>query len=99
MMALAAWLVWRRDGLATAAMPITLFMVQLALNATWSIVFFGLHMPGLAFAEIVILWFAILATAIAFWRSTPPAGYLLVPYLIWVTFAAGLNWALWRMNV
>jgi tryptophan-rich sensory protein len=98
MMAVAAWLVWRRDGLATAAVPITLFMVQLALNATWSILFFGLHMPGLAFAEIVILWFAILATTIAFWRSTPPAGYLLLPYVVWVTFAAGLNFALWRMN-
>jgi benzodiazapine receptor len=98
MMALAAWLVWRRGGLAVASIPISLFMVQLGLNVMWSILFFGFHMPGIAFGEIVILWFAILATAIAFWRFTPLAGYLLVPYLIWVTFAAVLNFALWQLN-
>ena len=98
MMALAAWLVWRRGGLTAASIPIALFMVQLGLNVAWSILFFGLHMPGLAFGEVVVLWLAILATTIAFWRSTPVAGYLLLPYLIWVAFAAGLNFALWRMN-
>ena len=98
MMALAAWLVWRRGGLAAAALPITLFMVQLVLNVTWSILFFGLRMPGVAFGEIVTLWSAILATMIAFWRATPIAGYLLLPYLLWVTFAAGLNFAIWRLN-
>jgi tryptophan-rich sensory protein len=98
MMALAAWLVWRRGGLTAASMPIALFMVQLGLNVTWSILFFGLHMPGVAFGEIVALLFAILATTIVFWRSTPIAGYLLLPYLIWVAFATGLNFALWRMN-
>jgi len=98
MMALAAWLVWRRGGLTAASIPIALFMVQLGLNVTWSILFFGLHMPGVAFGEIVALLFAILATTIVFWRSTPIAGYLLLPYLIWVAFATGLNFALWRMN-
>jgi tryptophan-rich sensory protein len=98
MMALAAWLVWRRGGLTASSIPIALFMIQLGLNVAWSILFFGLHMPGVAFGEIVILWFAILATTIAFWRSTPIAGYLLLPYLLWVTFAAGLNFALWRLN-
>ena len=98
MMALAAWLVWRRGGLAAAALPITLFMVQLVLNVTWSILFFGLRMPGVAFGEIVVLWFAILATLIAFWRATPLAGYLLLPYLIWVAFAAVLNFELWQLN-
>jgi tryptophan-rich sensory protein len=98
MMALAAWLVWRQGGLASAARPITLFVLQLALNTTWSILFFGLKMPGLAFGEIVILWFAILATVIAFLRSTALAGYLLLPYLIWVAFAAVLNFELWQLN-
>ena len=98
MMAVAAWLVWRRGGLSAASIPIALFVVQLGLNATWSLLFFGLRMPGFAFAEIVILWFAILGTTIAFWRSTPIAGYLLVPYLLWVAFATVLNFALWRMN-
>jgi tryptophan-rich sensory protein len=85
-------------GLTAASIPIALFMVQLGFNVAWSILFFGLHMPGLAFGEIVILWFAILATTIAFWRLTPIAGYLLLPYLIWVAFATGLNFAIWRMN-
>ena len=98
MMALAAWLVWRQGGIASAALPMTLFLVQLGLNLTWSILFFGLRMPGPAFGEIVILWCAILTTMIAFWRSTPLAGYLLLPYLIWVTFAAVLNFSIWRMN-
>jgi len=98
MMAVAAWLVWRRGGLASAALPITLFMVQLGLNVTWSILFFGFRMPGVALGEIVILWFTILVTMIAFWRANPIAGYLLLPYIVWVTFAAGLNFALWRMN-
>lgn len=99
MMAVAAWLVWRQGGLAAAVRPIALFVVQLALNATWSILFFGLRMPGLAFLEIVILWVAILATLIVFLRSNSIAGYLLLPYLLWVTFAAGLNFAIWRMNI
>ena len=98
MMALAAWVVWRRNGLTAASIPIALFMVQLGLNVAWSILFFGLQMPGVAFGEIVALWFAILATTIAFWRSTPLAGYLLLPYLIWVAFAAVLNFELWRLN-
>ena len=98
MMALGAWLVWRRGGLALASIPISLFIVQLGLNVAWSILFFGLHMPGLAFGEIVVLWFAILATLIAFWRSTPMAGYLLLPYLVWVAFAAVLNFELWQLN-
>jgi len=98
MMAVAVWLVWRRGGFATAAIPLTLFLVQLGLNVAWSILFFGLHMPGLAFAEIVLLWFAILVTLIMFWRSNPIAGFLLVPYILWTTFAGALNLALWQLN-
>jgi benzodiazapine receptor len=98
MMAVAAWLVWRRGGLAAARLPVTLFMIQLALNAAWSILFFGLRLPGVAFAEIVILWFAILVTSIAFRQLNRAAGYLLLPYLFWVSFAAALNFAIWQMN-
>jgi tryptophan-rich sensory protein len=98
MMAMAAWLVWRQGSLSTRVLPITLFLVQLVLNVLWSMLFFGLRMPDLAFAEIVVLWFAILTTVITFWRSTPLAGYLLLPYLVWVAFASILNFALWRMN-
>lgn len=98
MMAVAVWLVWRLGGFAKAAIPLTLFLVQLALNAAWSILFFGLRMPGLAFAEIVLLWFAILVTLVMFWRLNPIAGFLLVPYILWTTFAGALNLALWQLN-
>jgi tryptophan-rich sensory protein len=98
MMAVALWLIWRRSGFATAGGPIALFMVQLVLNVLWSLLFFGLRMPGVAFAEIVLLWLAILATLITFWRLNTTAGYLLLPYLVWTAFAGALNFALWRMN-
>ena len=97
-MAVAVWLVWRRIGLAAAGLPVTLFAIQLALNAAWSPVFFGLQMPGPALAVIALLWVAILATVVAFWRAAPIAGWLLLPYLAWVTFAAALNFAIWRLN-
>lgn len=97
-MAVAAWLVWRRYGFAGAVVPMALFALQLALNVAWTWVFFGLHLPGAAFAEIIVLWLAILATLIAFWALVPAAGWLMVPYLLWVTYAATLNWGLWKMN-
>ena len=95
MMAVAAWLVWQEVGLARES---GLFLVQLVLNAAWTWLFFGLKRPGLAFADIVALWVAIGATLLAFWTVRPVAGLLLAPYLVWVTFAAGLNAALWRLN-
>jgi translocator protein len=97
-MAVAAWLVWRARGLAGAALPLALFALQLALNLGWTFVFFALEEPGWAFVEIVVLWFAIAATLVAFWRVTRPAGALLVPYLGWVTYAAALNFEIWRLN-
>ena len=78
--------------------PLTLFAVQLAFNAAWSWLFFGLHSPGAALIDILLLWIAIAATAIAFWRRSPVAGLLFLPYLAWVSFAAVLNFALWQMN-
>ncbi|MFO0910020.1 MAG: TspO/MBR family protein [Isosphaeraceae bacterium] len=97
-MAIAAWLVWRRDGWNNGATPLTLFSVQLVLNVLWSCIFFGLHRPGLAFAEVLLLWVTILATTVLFWRRSKVAGLLFVPYLAWVTFASVLNWAIWRLN-
>lgn len=97
-MAVAAWLVWRQAGLCAAALPLAMFAVQLALNGAWTWLFFGLHNPALAFADIVLLWAAILVTALLFWPVRPLAGALLLPYLAWVSFAASLNFALWRMN-
>ncbi|NLF72596.1 MAG: tryptophan-rich sensory protein [Candidatus Anammoximicrobium sp.] len=98
LMAIAAWLVWKPAGFRAAARPLTLFGVQLALNVSWSWIFFGLHQPGWAFAEIVMLWLAIVATTSAFFRCSKLAGWLLVPYGAWVSFAVVLNFTIWRLN-
>ncbi|MDP2471396.1 MAG: TspO/MBR family protein [Candidatus Palauibacterales bacterium] len=97
-MGVAAWLVWRKAGFSGATVPLALFLLQLVLNSLWSYLFFGLQQPMLAFFEIVVLWIAILATTLGFWKVTPAAGVLLVPYLCWVAFAAALNLQLWRLN-
>jgi translocator protein len=104
LMGIAAWLVWESRGAAVAAArthrtALTLFLVQLVFNAAWSWWFFGLQAPGLAFGWIVLLWLLIVATVVAFWRVRAMAGVLLLPYLAWVTFAAVLNFTLWRLNV
>lgn len=98
MMAVAAWLVWKRRGFAGGKLPLTLFAVQLILNAAWSYCFFDLRSPLAGFIEIVFLWIAIVATMVSFWSVAPTAGWLLFPYLIWVSFAVALNFTLWRMN-
>jgi benzodiazapine receptor len=98
MMAVAAWLVWKREGLRKASVPLAVFALQLVLNAAWSWLFFGLHRPALAFADIALLWAVILVTLILFSRRSVAAGALMGPYLAWVTFAAVLNYALWQLN-
>jgi tryptophan-rich sensory protein len=70
----------------------------LLLNVAWSAVFFRFRSPGWAFVEIVTLWCAILLTAIGFGRTAPLAGWLMIPYLLWVSYAAALNFAIWRLN-
>ena len=97
-MAAAAWLVWKEHGLVVAAIPLGLFVMQLLLNAAWSWIFFGRHQIGLAAIEIMILWAAILAVIVTFWPLAPVAGALLIPYLLWVSFAAVLNLAILRLN-
>jgi benzodiazapine receptor len=100
MMAISAWLTWRRRSEYPVAVRFALgwFGVQLVLNALWSWVFFAWRQPGWAFLEILILWFAIVKTI--FWqrRVSPTAALLMVPYLAWVTFAATLNATIWRLN-
>ena len=78
--------------------PLLIFLAQLALNALWTPLFFGLHRPSLAFAEIILLWLAIAWTIAAFSRVHRAAAWLLAPYLAWVSFAAVLNGTLWRLN-
>lgn len=98
LMGIAAWLVWRVGGFRAAKSALTLFLVQLALNALWSWLFFGWHLGALAFADILLLWALIVATLISFWRIRPLAGALLVPYLLWVSFASALNYSVWQLN-
>jgi tryptophan-rich sensory protein len=98
MMGVSAWLVWKEGGFAQQRKPLTLFLVQLVLNAIWTPLFFGAHELGIAFAEILLLWLAILATILAFRRVSTTAAWLLVPYLLWVSFASVLNATLWWMN-
>jgi translocator protein len=75
-----------------------LFAGQLVLNVLWSILFFGLQAPGIALVEILTLWVAIFATLLSFWRISKIAGWLFVPYLVWVSFATILNLEIWRLN-
>jgi len=99
LMANAAWLVWREGGWRTQGHALSLFLVQWLLNALWTPLFFGMHQTGLAFAEIVLLWLMIVLTLNAFWKVKPAAALLMLPYLAWVTFAAALNFTIWRMNL
>jgi translocator protein len=97
-MAAAAWLVWRRYGITFALVPLSLFILQLLLNAAWTWLFFGRHQIRNALIDIVLLWILILATLISFWRLDALASLLLAPYLAWVTFATVLNWTIWQKN-
>ncbi len=95
MMATAAWLVWKRCGWGKA---LGFYGVQLALNAAWTPIFFGAQQPGWALVNIIAMWLAIGVTMVAFFRVSKAAGWLMVPYLVWVSFAMVLNYTLWRMN-
>ncbi len=98
LMAIAAWLVWRSGGFRANRTALSLFGVQLALNALWSWLFFAWHIGAWAFADIVVLWAFIVATLVSFWRVRPLAGALLIPYLLWVSFALVLNYSVWQLN-
>jgi tryptophan-rich sensory protein len=98
LMGVAAWLVWKEGGFSEARTELGFFLVQLVLNAIWTPLFFGAGLRGWAFLDIVLLWAAVAATLVAFWRIRPLAGALLLPYLAWVSFAAVLNYAIWQLN-
>ena len=96
--AVSGWLVWRQVGFSAATLAFVVFGAQLILNGFWSVIFFGLHRPDLAFLEIVGLWLSIVATIAVFHPIEPLAAYLLVPYACWVGFAVVLNYCIWRLN-
>jgi tryptophan-rich sensory protein len=93
LMAVAAWLVWQKQGFG---LPLLLFAVQLVLNVLWSVLFFGRHQVAAALLDILLLWLAIAATTASFWRVQPLVGALLLPYLLWVSYAITLNWGIWQ---
>jgi len=95
-MAVAAWRVYRRVGAVDAA--IVLWLAQLACNALWSPLFFGLHRVGLALVDIGVLLALVAAASMAFFRRDRTAGALMLPYLAWVAFATVLNAAIWQLN-
>lgn len=98
LMGTAAWLVWRHRLDGNVTLGLTLFFVQLALNATWSFLFFGLRRPGLALLEILALLAAIIATVTSFAQVSRLAFWLMTPYLAWVLYATFLNLGIWRLN-
>lgn len=98
LMGLAAWLVWQRAGWLAAARPLALFLLQLLLNGLWSYLFFGLQRPGLALLDLLSLWLVVLFTLRGFRLHHQTAGLLLVPYLLWLSFAAYLNLGFWLLN-
>ena len=107
LMGVAVWLVWKRGfGEMGVKRALIFFDIQLVLNVLWSIIFFGLtsltingfNNIGIALIEIVFLWLAILATIIAFYKISKLAAWLLLPYILWVSFATYLNYAIWVLN-
>ena len=98
LMSLAAWRVWRRSEHPLARNTLAGFFVQLGLNALWSILFFGMRQPALAFAEIILLWLVLVWLQIRFAKIDLWAALCWLPYLAWVSFAAALNFSIWQLN-
>ncbi len=93
LMGISVYLIWQKDRKA-----VYLFWIHLFFNATWSIVFFGLKNPGLAFLNIIIIWIFIIVLIIKFWKIRKLSSVLLIPYLLWVSFASLLNYFIWQLN-
>jgi tryptophan-rich sensory protein len=99
LMGIALFLVWKSGALAPLKKAaITFFAIQMALNFFWSFIFFNQHQIGWALAEIIALWLMILLSIFAFARVNNTAAWLLVPYISWVSFAAILNYTIWKLN-
>ncbi len=99
LMGIAAFLVWRAGlGNQSVRTALIIFLVQLVLNSLWSVVFFGIQSPLCGVIVIVILWLMILLTIFKFARISAAAAWLLVPYILWVSFASALNISIWILN-
>ncbi|WP_346797257.1 TspO/MBR family protein [Halomonas sp. Bachu 37] len=95
LMGISAWLAWREPGSRPA---LVMFLVQLALNALWSWLYFVWQLGAVAFIGVVVLWLLIAITLMMFWRLKPLAGAMLLPYLAWVSLACALTWSTWQLN-
>lgn len=98
LMGIAAWLVWREGGFRKQAWPLCLFLLQLALNGAWSFLCFGAHQLALSVVDMLLLWLVLFFTLRLFFAINRTAGWLMLIYLLWVSFAASLNIELWRLN-
>ncbi|MEZ5357253.1 MAG: TspO/MBR family protein [Candidatus Zixiibacteriota bacterium] len=97
-MAIAAWLVWIKGGWSANRAALTGYVIQMILNGLWSWIFFGRHMIGMALLDILLLLLSIIIVLILFRQRSKAAGLLFIPYVIWVSFASALNFAIWIMN-
>lgn len=96
---ISGWLAWEKRQLGTGSRSAFVFYsVQLAFNVLWTIFFFGLHQPLLALCDLLAMWVFVLLNIIYFWRIRPASGILLIPYIMWISFAGYLNFALWWLN-
>lgn len=98
MIGISFFLVWRSSDSFNIKIPAIMFSIQMALNALWSIIFFGMRNPMLAFFEIILLWIFIILCVMTFYSVSRTASWLLVPYLLWVSFASVLNFKIWMLN-
>lgn len=99
LMGIAAFLVWKKGwDRKDVRKALAVFGLQLVLNAAWSIVFFGLKTPPWAFLNLVLMWLAIVWTMVLFYKISKPTLWLLLPYILWVTFASYLNYSIWMLN-
>ena len=98
LMGIASYLVWNAGKPYRAKTALTVYGIQLAFNFFWSIIFFNLNAYLFAFLWLIVLWLLIILTAFLFYRISKPAGFLLIPYILWVTFAGYLNFAIFLLN-
>lgn len=97
LMGLALFLIWKRDD-KKSNKAVDFFLIHLAVNALWSVLFFGLKSPYLALLDIIILWLMIIMLIAWFLQLKKAAAWLLIPYLLWVSFALLLNYNIWILN-
>lgn len=98
MMGISAWLIWKIKEVSISSTEFTWFFVQLILNGLWSWIFFGMNLISTGLAEILLLWISLVFTILLFWNRSRIAGLLLVPYLLWISYASALNFAIWQLN-